>query len=621
MMKSYAKFIFLLPLLSGASAFGQVTAKQLETRAKLEKDIAANLHNVIGTQLEDDTFTVAVAIQLRESKPPEKPPVKKPEVADRPLGLDLGVIDVQGLMESYERELAETKAKYDDKKDASKEPQFQISGIKISVGLDERYPEAYRNDFAGWLSKRVKSDYGSLAKTDVTTIFRTAAKAPPLENESLIDKVRKLQSLLGLAILAAALLAGMLWIGVGLLRVATARKKMVLEQGGEWAINGEALGAGSSAEDSAEKSVLPVQPVEALPSNHDLELQIAKIAFVCMELKEKVNELVRVWLDNGDEGIIKTALLVDAIITAREKILARAGALPALQIPLDPEVVQAREENLAEAFREVAAMEIEDRLPKLEQIYWDLISVRTLGLQSLRRPFDFLAGMNTQEIQTVLSTQKTDARALAVMYMDSEVKTEFVNSLHEPERETVIAGVLAYSQISQKTIWDMDTAVKVASMTVAEPNKERVVNLFPRTLEVLQTLNSLDEIRILRRIVPSLPDQGRTLKTQYSTLAFVDSWRPEYVRKLTSVATGDELTTLIRTVPQGKDRILSECPPKVRTIVEDDLKMNTTFEDSVTNNRLDALRSKWNTIVASERISLARVIEMPPVGEGLTNVA
>jgi hypothetical protein len=158
-------------------------------------------------------------------------------------------------------------------------------------------------------------------------------------------------------------------------------------------------------------------------------------------------------------------------------------------------------------------------------------------------------------------------------------------------------------------------------MTVAEPNKERVVNLFPRTLEVLQTLNSLDEIRILRRIVPSLPDQGRTLKTQYSTLAFVDSWRPEYVRKLTSVATGDELTTLIRTVPQGKDRILSECPPKVRTIVEDDLKMNTTFEDSVTNNRLDALRSKWNTIVASERISLARVIEMPPVGEGLTNVA
>jgi hypothetical protein len=93
------------------------------------------------------------------------------------------------------------------------------------------------------------------------------------------------------------------------------------------------------------------------------------------------------------------------------------------------------------------------------------------------------------------------------------------------------------------------------------------------------------------------------------------------VRKLTSVATGDELTTLIRTVPQSRDRVLNECPPKVRTIVEDDLNMNTTFEDSVTNNRLDALRSKWNTIVASERISLARVIEMPPTGEGLANVA
>lgn len=619
MVKFAAKAILLVSLLSGVAAFAQVTAKQFEIRAKLEKDIADSLHQIISTQLQDDTFTVGVSVQLKESKPPEKPPAKKPdEQNDRPLGLDLGIIDVHGLMESYERELIDAKAKADQKKEETKEPQFQVSSINITVGLDERYPEAYRQEFAGWLSKRISANYGSLAKSEVTTVYKTEAKPSP---EPLIEKIRKLQSLLGLALLAAALLVGMLWMGLGLLRVASARKKLSLEQGNEWSVKGNALPEGGKDAEAEENAVLPVQPVETLPSNHDLELQIAKIAFVCMELKEKVNELVRVWLDNGDEGFIKTALLVDAIITAREKILARAGALPALQIPLDPEVVSASEENLAEAFREVADMEIEDRLPKLEQIYWDLISVRTLGLQSLRRPFDFLSGMKSNEIQSVLSTQKTDARALAVMYMDADAKTEFVNSLQEPERETMIAGVLAYSQIPQKTIWDMDTAVKVASMTMAEPNKERVVNLFPRTLEVLQTLNSLDEIKILRRIVPSLPDQGRSLKTQYSTLAFVDSWRPEFIRKLTSVATGDELTTLIRTVPQAKDRILAECPPKVKTIVEDDLRMNSVFEDSITNNRLDALRAKWNTIVAGERISLAKVVEMSSAVEEASSAA
>lgn len=623
-MRFFLIFFSVVATLISLPAQAQVTAKMMEVRAKLEKDIQENLRNVIGTQLETQTFSVAVNIQMKETKPPEPAPLKKPEVSDKPLGLDLGVIDVQGLMDSYERELAEARAKQEPK-NKNTEPQFQISSINVTVGLDERYPEAYRAEFGQWLSKRMTSDYGSLAKSAVNVIRLTEKTKAEIEQEKTktwLDHLKSLQALAGMFLLATALFVGLTWVGFGLRRVATAQKSLAIQQLGDWNLNGEALGAGSGgAELDGESATL--QKVETLPSNHDLETQIAKIAFVCMELKDRVNELVRVWIDNGEDGIVKTALLVDAIITAREKILARAGAIPQLQIPLDPELVQAREESLAEAFREVAQMEIEDRLPRLERIYWDLISVRTLGLQSMRRPFDFLGGMNTTEIQTVLQGQKSDARALAVMYMEPAVQAEFVNTLAEPDREQMIAGVLAYNQVPQKTIWDMDTSVKVASMTVAEPNKERVVNLFPRTLEVLGTLNSLDEIRILRRIVPSLPDQGHTLKTQYSTLAFVDLWRSEYVRKLAGVATGDELTTLIRTVPTAKDRILSECPPKVKTIVEDDLQMNSVLEDSISNNRLDALRAKWNRILASEKISLARVVESTPpaVQEGGAHAA
>lgn len=607
----FARLLALFLMLP-AVAQAQLAANLMEKRVALESEVQKNLSNIISTQLTPGSFTVGVNIQLKESKPPEPP---KPQAGqEKPLGLDLGSIDVQEILASYERELEELKIKKENSK--GEDLKFNVESMYINVGLDESYPEDYRKEFADWLQKRARKDYGSIAKTEVSVIKKTTSPEKTNTPETLFDKLRQLQSLIGLALIGLALLLGALWLGISIRRLARTENEISVQQVGEWNMNGGALGSGQSEEQGSADEVTSLQKIEQLPSPLDLEKQIAKIAFVCLELQEKVGELVRVWIDSGDEGILKTALLIDSLVTARERILSSAGALPALNIPLDPDLVTAQEENLAQAFQTVSQMELDERLPRLEKIYWDLISVRTLGLQSLRRPFDFLNGMRADEVRNVLSTQKTEAHSLALMYLEPAQKTEIVSNMPEDEKEKIIAGVLSQSQISQREIWDMDTAVKLASMTNNEMHKEKIVNLFPRTLEVLQVMNSLDEIKILRKVTPSLPDGGQALKTQYSTLAFADQWRPEYIRKLCSVATADELTNLIRVLPDARDLVLAECPPKMKTIIEDDLKMSTQFDDSLVNNRLDSLKAKWQRTMVSEKISLSRVIEISsPKGE------
>ena len=131
-----------------------------------------------------------------------------------------------------------------------------------------------------------------------------------------------------------------------------------------------------------------------------------------------------------------------------------------------------------------------------------------------------------------------------------------------------------------------------------------------RTVEVLSSLNSLEEINILRQIAPQLPESGAAVKQQYSTLAFIDEWKTDYVKKLVQVSTSDELLALIKVVPSMQDKVLDLCSAKVKMIVEDDLKLGKNSDLSVLSNKITSLKSKWNRIAASENLAMTKVIDL-----------
>lgn len=588
----------------GAFAQARPTSQTLEIKAKLEKDIQGSLENIIGTQLDKSSFTVGVNVRLSE-RGPNRPPPPKSSPSDRPLGLELGSMNVEELVRSYEKELEELRA---TKKDLAEREEnaikFNVDKISIDVGIDEGYPEDYQKKFETWLKSRVRRDYGAIASAALGKINKVEpkeAKSPP---KTPLGHIKDLQQLIGMLVLGLLLLLGLWALGRAVLSAFRAQRELSLQSASPLALD----------VNSPERAVSDPPPL-SLPLDEpgqkvkEIESLVTKVAFVCMELQARLNELVRVWIDSGEDGYIKIALLVDAMMTAREKMLSQAGAMPLLQIPIDEDIASSREEHLAEAYRRVIQMTHEERSPILEKIYWDLIAVRTLGLQSLRRPFDYLTGIETEKIQTLLQQQKQESRALALLYMNESTRFELFDKAGNEDKEKMIREVLVHSQITQQEIWDSDTAVKVTIMNSAEPNQSKMVNLFPRTLDVLSVLNSLDEIRILRRVTPSLPDQGHDLKVQYPSLAFIDEWRSEYLSKLVGIATADEITSLIRVLPETKNQILSLCSEKVKVIVEDDLKMSLNDGDSSLAPKIKVLKAKWVRLLHSEKIQMLKVFK------------
>jgi hypothetical protein len=291
---------------------------------------------------------------------------------------------VRELIENYKKEIEELKVMKGQGLD-KKESKYAVSKIEVLVGLDESFDDAYIAKFNNWLADRVKSDYGSIAIAATSKIKLKEEKPIPPQAESWRDFLPIIPYLLlGLCILFAAY-----FLAKGLRRLGEGSKTIVIESSNPIALN-QAISEDKIADAEEEKShpENEVPQIERAKVLNDSNQLVGKIAFLCLELGKLVNELVRVWLTTGKEGYMKTAILVDTIVSIREKIRIENGVLPALQVPLDSDLSASYEENLAEAYRQTPQMTEDEREEYLEKIYWDLISIKTLGIQSLRRPFD-----------------------------------------------------------------------------------------------------------------------------------------------------------------------------------------------------------------------------------------
>jgi hypothetical protein len=596
------------------ASWGQanLSSDVIKIRNNIENDIRKNLEDLIATKLEKKTFNVAVRVQLSPIQPPKK---EKDENSKRlPDGMDIGGIDVRNLVDSYEKKIAEMKIQKELTKDGK---QYQISSLEVFVGLDEHYPAKYGKELQKWLQARLSKDYGSVAKSTVSAI--TPGEKPPpeaIQEEPLLKKLRPWTSVIAALLLALALtLLGSL-LKSGMKAIATAPKALSLDQKGELALSPPP----KSDEDKAEDGMLDMQNVTRMGSDN-IDQMITKIAFVCLEIGAKVNDLVKVWIDANEEGFTKTALLVDCLVCAREKIMSETGALAPLRIPIEQEMIASYEEHLSEAYRNVSAMDDIDKLEMMKIIYWDLISVRTLGLQSLRRPFDFLSQTSTAEVREILLQQNDDTKALALMYLPKETQSDLLSEMDEFNRLNTIRAMLLNSEVDAKKLWDHDTSVKVVVEGQNSREQSRLVNLFPRTLEAIKSLSPLDEIATLRKVCPSLPNDGRNLKHNYVTFAFVDEWKPDAQRRLTQIATADEILLLMRTIPAAQEQLLIECPPMMKKILEDDLKLNSITDISIQNQKLLSLKLKWSKLLQTENILLSRIYNEQKTSEDGFNAA
>lgn len=618
-MKPAFRFLAILLVVSlkGTAASLNLQTEVIELQNRIENQINRNMGSLLATQLPVTSFEVATRVKVVEVPPAAepKPDKKKRELEEMPAGMDLGSVDVRELIESYKQQIEEMKAFKETAVQPSKpEPKFAISRLEIILGLDSRYDEAYVRQFREWFSKRVKLDYGPATVATVNAL-KDLPKKPEekLPTDPAIDgkKPGPLNDLTFLAylILAIGLVAASWFLSMGLRKLGEGSKKLLVEHTNTVSPEQQQRQRERGArrrDDEDDPDMVPILIDSTLRPPPVLDELLGKISLLCMELGSRVNELVQVWLSNGTEGYLKAAVLIDSIVAVREKMRGES-VIAALRIPLDADLATSYEVNIVEAYRQASQMSKETKFEYLGRIYWDLLSIRTLGLESMRRPFDYMQGMNDVDFTELLNAQDNQTKALALMFSDSNRTKIFLEKVDDAGKEQIIHSMLNISQISKKQIRSMDGFLKEKFSQHTQNAEGSLVNLFPRTVDILNSITAVDEIRVLRNVVQALPDEGVTLKQQYVTLAFVDEWHMEYISKLVRIASISELAQLIHMVPEVQESILSVCSDRMKTMLQDDLRMRVP-EIGVLDKNMQALRSKWRAFCLNENISMGKVM-------------
>lgn len=616
-MKSFFILSLVMSFFSASVNAQKIQSHVLELQNRIEMQIDRNLSNLISTQLAPTTFEISSRVKVVEVPPAPAKPDKKKEANQWPAGMELGSIDVREVIEAYKAEIEQLKIYREATKEVVADSKFNITGIEIVVGLSDVYDDAYIAQFGEWLTKRVKYDYGAVAKATVNRLKTLPVK----EIEPVKPGIKDFLPLLNYLALALGFILAAWFISSGLKRLSEGAKNISIEH--KNAQVPELLEKSDEGSASADGTSDPASSANLEKISQESQLLIGKIGFLHLELGRGVNELVRLWMDNGTDGFLKTAVLVDLIITIKEKLSTDfsasiieqrnflspeiASAISSLEIPLDEDLAHIHGVSLSEAYRETSRMTLETKLSYFEKIYWDLLQIKTLGLQNMRKPFDYLQSMNDLAYSEVLNTQADDAKALALMFGDAQKSKIFLSSMNTLEKEKIVVNMLKMSQVSKKQIWDIDSSVKLRLLNSSMNPSEEYVNLFPRTIEMLNSMSPMDEILVLRKIVQTLPDGGSTLKQQYTTLAFVDEWNVEYIDKLIKISTSSELVHLIQLIPECANSILAACPEKLKMIITDDLKMQNDNQQDVVRS-LKQLKSKFKNLCVTESIPMGKVV-------------
>ena len=606
----------ILMITIAASAQMRLQTDVVELQNRIEAQINRNMISVLATQLPMTSFEVATRVKVIEVPLDSPRPDKKKDLEVLPAGMDLGSIDVRELIESYKQQIEEMKALKDAGQARPAEPKFAIHRLEVILGLDNRYDEAYVRQVREWFTKRVKLDYGPSSVATVNSLKDLPKKddsKPELPKAESTPKKGPFEDMAFLAdlVLAVGLVLAAWLLSMGLRKLGEGSKKLLVEhtntpQPEQQQRQRERGARRRDDEDDPEMIPLVIDSVSSIRPAPLIDEMLGKISLLCLELGNRVNELVQVWLSSGTEGYLKAAVLIDSIVSVREKMRGES-IISALRIPLDASLASSYEVNIVEAYRQASQMSKEVRAEYLSKIYWDLLSTRTLGLESMRRPFDYMQSMNDTEYSEMLHSQDSQTQALALMFSDSNRTKIFLEKVDDSGKEQIIRNMLGISQISKKQIRVLDGQLKEKVNQHVADEEGSLVNLFPRTVDILNSITAVDEIRVLRNVVGALPDQGLALKQQYVTLAFVDEWHPEYIAKLVRIATISEMAQLIHMVPEVQETILAVCSDRMKTMLQDDLRMRVP-EIGVLEKNMQILRGKWRAFCANENIPMAKVI-------------
>ena len=177
-------------------------------------------------------------------------------------------------------------------------------------------------------------------------------------------------------------------------------------------------------------------------------------------------------------------------------------------------------DQLSEAYRQAARMSLDERYEVLVKIYWDMLTVRTLGIQAMQRPFDFLQSLNDLSYSEVLREQNGESQALALT--PAGTRTCVYGQRRLDGRDSLAAdhaGARAVEQRARVRNRPRRDPVRAAQGTRWSRSSARSVGV-ARGTRLLATSASVDSVLVCRRLPlarrlppPDATSSGDTCRT------------------------------------------------------------------------------------------------------------
>ena len=635
------KLIFSLLLIASSFAFASIEQPTLfEVKAKLEEAITKKYHDRISTQLAPDLFSVGAQVTLTTKKELVDAGVNSAtssemknmqfDFSDLPADISLGIM--------APAQNSRTPSSAATLNQVLKE-RIKVTQVLVHVGLSPKLGKAYRDKFGTWLNNNIQSEFAGKGKTSVTEIVeiesaKTADEKMPKTFELKMDpksieinvqeptKPRPLgweerfgqfQNFIGLSILAIFL---MITYFVGKFipskdvkaQVAVAEKMQEIQsaQLAESSSGGSSNSRNFDTENTAAQ--ISVAPQLTISYESFLEQQ-RKVAFLALSSKENMAQVTQIWLDSGEFGRSKIALVLDCVLANLGNIeLAKAGNKDFSIDWTMPDSIK-NDKGLSKAFQAVGSMDMETKYTMLDKAYWDLLSIRTLGANLTKQRFSGFAQLPPSSIHKILNSQDRKVKSITCLHLPPDKLKQVIATMSTEDKKVIVEQAFNYPDMSFEDLDFVDNHLNVLVQMEQLQNVDSVE--LPRLVPgLLAVISPLEEIQLINQVLATNQESAFFLKQNYPSIAFLNEWPADKLKMLLAKARNLELLALIQTMPETKDLVLSVLPGRARSMLSDDLQSRTLSADDINSNLTD-LRARLNYLYENNEIDLLQIFNSP----------
>jgi flagellar motor switch protein FliG len=608
----------LASLFYNANVFAEISdPESLEVKARLEDLISTRLRSALATSIDKSLFEVSVQVLVIKNKNANKV-TETPAVAAAPIQdfqkfkeSQGSLMNAEELIKRYEEQLQsaakpETPLNVPQKNYQSA---YIVKSVDVVIGVSEDLGKDYSETLRTWLSNRVDKEFGQKGKVSLQTI---KAKPKPIEQKVIVppeNKVLKyvggLQNLFGLLFFSISVIIAVILWRKGHSEVASEDRKFKLQIFQAQSSQSKSL-ASSNAKKDLEKTESSVA-VNIDFEMKSLEALICKIAYITTGLQTDLRHVLIKWLESGERGQFKVACLMDAI-AGINGLASMQGPIPSSKIHWNTEIPDEYKTQMQGTFKKMSSLSISLRRKILEEVYWDLTTIKHIGEKAVNEPFSFVGQLETSSIKSLLNEQSPQVRALAVLHMPFASQEKYISELNPEARESLLVESLNLDKLQSSEIELASEHLK--SQASGLKDATGIISVKPMAFRLLESLNILEEIEFLKNIAKKVSDQGLSIKQNFPSLAFIGEYPEEKLRLFIQNSPAEELVEFLKVMPELKEQITPLCKARVISIIENDLSREdrTSKEDKMRN--LVSLKSRLVALIDEGQISLAEIFKL-----------